>query len=365
MILKEYSVQELQKQNKKIIAFGSGKLFSQFCEGYYSSVLVPKLFAVIDNSPSKIGSTIYIRNKPIPVIALEQIKQYFPDVLIIITAADVCPIYEQLSEVSCLNDVECCICYGVWDKTERQIDSKRIYPASFKLSSKPLIPKVIHYCWFGKNPLPERYEKWMASWKKFCPDYKIIRWDEESYDISWCPYMKEAYQNKKWGFVSDVARIDVVYKQGGIYLDTDVELIKNLDDLLYQKSFFGVDESLLISTGLGFASAKLNPVLKGLLDLYAQRHFVKENGVLDITACPTVQREYFNSLGYMNDGNLFIGKDFTVYPSSVLAGKSLYTGKLNITSYTYSIHHYDGSWTETEFLERKKNTLALLDSIQG
>ena len=94
-----------------------------------------------------------------------------------------------------------------------------------------MIPKKIHYCWFGGNPMPEKDKKCIESWKRYCPDYEIIRWDESNYDVSKNRYMKEAYEEKKWGFVPDYARLDIIYNEGGIYLDTDVELVKNLDDL--------------------------------------------------------------------------------------------------------------------------------------
>ena len=119
-----------------------------------------------------------------------------------------------------------------------------------------MIPKVIHYCWFGHNPLPERYKEWIKSWKRYCPDYEIVEWNESNYDVTKHPYMRAAYDAKKWGFVSDYARLDIIYENGGIYLDTDVELVKNLDELLYQEGFAGVDSSGRLSTGLGFGARK-------------------------------------------------------------------------------------------------------------
>ena len=103
-----------------------------------------------------------------------------------------------------------------------------------------MIPKKIHYCWFGGNPLPELAIRCIESWKKYCPDYEIIRWDESNYDVTKNKYMYQAYENKRWGFVPDYARLDIIYNYGGIYLDTDVELLNSLDDLLDQKCFLGI-----------------------------------------------------------------------------------------------------------------------------
>lgn len=124
-----------------------------------------------------------------------------------------------------------------------------------------MIPKKIHYCWFGRNPLPELAVRCIESWKKYCPDYEIIEWNEDNYDINKISYVKEAYQARKWAFVTDYVRLDVVNQYGGIYLDTDVELLKSLDPLLKYKSFFGMEEGKFIATGLGFGAEKGTKIL--------------------------------------------------------------------------------------------------------
>ena len=112
------------------------------------------------------------------------------------------------------------------------------------------IPKVIHYCWFGGNPLPKSAKKCIDSWKKYCPDYKIIRWDESNFDINCTPYCEKLYNEKRWAFLSDYARLKIIYENGGIYFDTDVELVKPLDDLLHNQCFMGIDTTFLVSNGL-------------------------------------------------------------------------------------------------------------------
>ena len=153
-----------------------------------------------------------------------------------------------------------------------------------------MIPKVIHYCWFGGNPLPEEAKRCIESWKKYCPDYKIIEWNENNYDVNSNEYMKAAYKEKKWAFVSDYARIDVVYKYGGIYMDTDVELVKELDSFLNDRMYCGWEmrDPLLdklgrsyensVAFGLGFGAEKGHPALKKILDLYDRISFYNEDG---------------------------------------------------------------------------------------
>ena len=121
-----------------------------------------------------------------------------------------------------------------------------------------MLPKKIHYCWFGGNELPDLAIKCIESWKKYCPDYEIIEWNETNFDLECCDFVKEAYKAKKWAFVSDYARLKVVYDNGGIYLDTDVELVKSLDILLQEKCYFGEETTGYVATGLGFGAENGN-----------------------------------------------------------------------------------------------------------
>lgn len=148
-----------------------------------------------------------------------------------------------------------------------------------------MIPKIIHYCWFGRNEKSDIIKKCIASWKKYCPDWKIIEWNEDNYDVNRIPYVKEAYDSKKWAFVTDVVRLEVVKKMGGIYLDTDVELLANIDFLLENEAFYFFESDRNISTGLGFGASSNHESLKYLLSYYDNRNFIN-NGKLDLTPCP-------------------------------------------------------------------------------
>lgn len=153
-----------------------------------------------------------------------------------------------------------------------------------------MIPKTIHYCWFGNNPKPEIIEKCIESWKTCCPDYDIKEWNESNYDLNRFEYVKEAYSKHYWAFVSDVVRLDVVCNYGGIYLDTDVELKTGLNELLDNEAFFFFETDRRVNTGMGFGACKQNSVVQAMLKKYEQRHFICSGGV-DKTPCPALNTE--------------------------------------------------------------------------
>lgn len=208
-----------------------------------------------------------------------------------------------------------------------------------------MIPKKIHYCWFGGNPIPEKDRLCIESWKKFCPDYEIVCWDESNYDVTKNRYMKEAYEAKKWGFVPDFGRLDIVYEHGGIYLDTDVELLRPLDDLLDQKGFMAFEGGTHVSPGLIIGAEPKHETLKQIMDsIYGNRPFKREDGTLDLTPSPQMNTEFFLSRGLIQNDFRQTVAGFTIYPSEYFCPKSAYLGTMNLTENTYSIHHFNASW---------------------
>ena len=231
------------------------------------------------------------------------------------------------------------------------------------------IPKVIHYCWFGRGELPKLAQMCIKSWKKHCPDYEIICWNEDNFDLTQNRYLQQAYEAKKWAFVSDYARLKVVYDHGGIYLDTDVELLKPLDDLLDDGGFMGFDEKGIVASGLGFAAQKGNTIVGELLKDYDDISFVRPDGSFDLTPCPDRNTAALKRLGMDMDpaGGKFM--DMTFYPREYFCPMDYYTGKKTITKTTYSIHHYCASWTskKTKRTTRLKRILGvkLYDKLYG
>lgn len=159
------------------------------------------------------------------------------------------------------------------------------------------IPKIIHYCWFGGGPISAESQKCMESWKKYCPDYKIIEWNDQNFDISTNRYAQQAYEAKKYAFVSDYVRLAVLYEYGGIYLDTDVELVRPLDELLELPGFMGFQTNNEVATGLGFGARKGNSVVQALLRDYDALDFLKADGSADLTPCPERNTRVFAGTG--------------------------------------------------------------------
>ena len=207
------------------------------------------------------------------------------------------------------------------------------------------IPKIIHYCWFGKSPLPDLALKCIDSWKKYCPDYKIIEWNEENYDINCCAYIKEAYAEKKWAFVSDYARFDILSKYGGIYFDTDVELIKPIDDIVAKGPFTGKEDLAgeRVAPGLALAGYPNFPLYEEILKFYQKEHFKLKDGNNTHTIVMYFT-ELLQKYNYRPSNEIDIIQGLYIYPKKYFCPMDYYTGDLSIEDETRSIHHYTESW---------------------
>lgn len=224
-----------------------------------------------------------------------------------------------------------------------------------------MIKKTIHYCWFGRGQKPELAIRCIESWKKYCPDYEIIEWNEDNFDINSNLYVKQAYENKKYAFVTDYVRLFVLYNYGGIYMDTDVEVLKPLDLFLKHRAFSSFESNKLIPTGI-MASEKGNKWIKDLLDEYKNIKFIDDNGNFDLK--PNTNRitelslkKYGlvlnNSYQELDDGAV------TIYPYDYFCPKSVETYQINLTENSYTIHHFSGSWLNSI----EKNKIEMLNKI--
>lgn len=208
-----------------------------------------------------------------------------------------------------------------------------------------MIPKIIHYCWFGPKKMPELAIKCIESWKRNCPDYEIIKWNEENFDIGVCNYVREAYESGKYAFVSDFLRLYVLVNYGGIYMDTDVEVIKPIDQFLQEKAFSGFESKTDIPTGI-IGAEKDFPLFVELLNEYYLKHFVKENGQLDLIPNVVAITNLCEKYGLVRNNTKQNIYGFTLYPKNFFCPKDWSTNDIDITENTYTIHHFSGSWVK-------------------
>ena len=254
-----------------------------------------------------------------------------------------------------------------------------------------MLPKIIHYCWFGRNPLPESAQKCIASWRKFLPDYEIWQWSEEellssdansltpalpnregdnnekrenlydkilTFDVNIIPYTQQAYEAKKYAFVSDYARFWILYKYGGLYFDTDVEIIKPLDDIIERGPFMGIEvkakegEYPEVAPGLGLGVTPGHELYQVLLDKYATLRFLNEDGTLNQKTIVKYNTEVLQEQGLQPSNDIQEVAGVWIYPADYFNPLDSLTGKLKLTDNTRSIHWYMNSWSDSSSLRQ-------------
>lgn len=206
-----------------------------------------------------------------------------------------------------------------------------------------MIPKVIHYCWFGGNPVPDSVQQYINGWKAICPDYELREWNESNFDVACNDYVLEAYKAKKWAFVTDYVRLYALLYHGGLYMDTDVEVVRPLDRFLVHDAFSGFENPSCVPTGL-MGSIPGHPVVKELLDQYDGIHFVANDGSMDMSTNVERITSYFAKKGLVPNNQYQTISDFTFYPTEFFCPKDSQTLEIKATDNTYAIHHFSGTW---------------------
>lgn len=223
-----------------------------------------------------------------------------------------------------------------------------------------MIPKTIHYCWFGGQQMPELALRCIKSWHEHLPHYTFKLWNEDNFDVNSVTYVREAYQARKFAFVTDYVRLYALYHEGGIYMDTDVEILKPLDDLLHLPAFSGYESNKYLNfpTGL-MASAPAGLWVKEQLDYYNGRHFTLPNGTLDLTTNTVAISRIMEKNGFEFTGEYQVYKDdMHCFPSDYFCPMTS-TGVLKLTSNSYCIHHFAGSWYTPTFAQKIKKTVLI------
>lgn len=230
-----------------------------------------------------------------------------------------------------------------------------------------MIPKIIHYCWFGGNPLPESAIKCINSWKKFFPEHEIKEWNESNFDVNSIPYTRDAFAACKYAFVSDYARFYILYHEGGLYFDTDVEVIKPMDDIIARGAFMGCETESYnlpnrttetngeaVNPGLGLGVAPGLDLYKRMLERFESLSFYKDDGsIQDYTMIPIISEMLYEA-GLRASNEIQCVEDVWVYPRDYFNPLDDATGRLNITENTRSIHWYMASWQPQQSAFKKR-----------
>ena len=325
---------------KSILMWGAGKLgiyYAQsMCEGL-------DILGFVDDDEKKWGDSIYVNNISYPIMGktkaeeiLKEDKDLLNSIIIFVSpTAYAKEIVDEINNMKIFDNTECFLGILIRDYYEPQI---------FEFTEgRQKIPKKIHYCWFGGNEIPEHLRLYMDSWKKYAPEYEIIRWDESNYDVKKNRYMREAYESKAWGFVPDYARLDIIYNEGGIYLDTDVELLASPNPLLNDDMFCGFQGNFVINLGCGFGAVKGHPLIKEMRDYYDDQVFIMPNGNYNTKTCYEYQHPIFLKKGFSLEDSYQKSNGLVIYPSEVLAPSRGMISKC-YTEKTISIHHQEFSW---------------------
>lgn len=341
MILEAAGVNEIINKNisSRINLFGAGKGLTDFINLFKDKLSNINLCKIIDNDSRKQGNNIAIDGKLYSVVSVTDfLLEATEKDVIIIDIYNCKDVYEQLNNISKLKNNKLYILNMIYSiESDIELYNKKRHINYEK--STTVIPKKIHYCWFGNNKMSDLNKKCIDSWGKMCPDYEIIQWNENNYDIQKNNYIRDAYMAKKWAFVSDYVRLDVVNREGGVYLDTDVEVVKSLNELLYFNAFCGFQTIGEVAFGLGYGSKPNNPIIKDLIDVYD--NIMWDGGE---KTCPEYQTEVLVKKGLKLNGEYQNLNDIVVLPAIYLAAKSVRTNRIFRAKETFCIHHWEGSW---------------------
>lgn len=218
-----------------------------------------------------------------------------------------------------------------------------------------MIPQMIHYCWFGRGEKPNLAQKCIASWKKYCPGYEIVEWNEDNFDIQAHPYAKFCYEQRKWAFLSDYVRLVVVEQYGGIYFDTDVELLRSPDFLREHKAFYGFENDKNIATGLGFGAEANHSTICAMVEQY-EKLMPQEGGKYPLVVCPKLNTQALLPFGLKLNGQQQNVAGAEIYPAEYFNPYESATGRLKKTQNTVSVHWYSASWMDKKKMLRTRIT---------
>lgn len=323
-------------KDKQIVIFGAGRALDSCLDIYFENANV--LF-VVDNNEKLWNTAHRFNDKLYMIFSVKELVEAYKanDKLICYINS---PFYakeivEQLDSIPELDGLECYLSVVMRNTIEE------IKPWEFTKGPQR-IPKKIHYIWVGGKELPDEFKKNIDTWRKFNPDYEIVRWDESNYDFRKDWYTKNAYEMEEWGFVVNLSRLDIIYEEGGIYLDTDVEVKKNFDTLLKDNAFFNMGKTCLVNRGCGFGAYKHHEIIKDMMEPFFRMEEINNRWIKkqDHTFCHPVLRKYGFKIKneYQNINNI------ALYPTEVMSPLTSEGMDNYLSDKTLSIHKENGTW---------------------
>lgn len=351
---------DIKRKNKKIVMWGIGLIGRIIAPEILSDLdLWNRVECYVDNDAAAWGDEIKVRNKSFAVYPPEHISTYIDDAVLLINISRFSEVIRQADSILRTAEMECFIMpmLLVHNYCLTGSEGDPVFTETAK------IPKKLHYMWMGGKTIPAHIQNCMDSWKRYCPDYEIIEWNEHNYDIDKNRYMREAYDAKAYGFVPDYARLDILYNEGGFYLDTDVELIRSLDPLRYQECFCCLEKWQDISFGGFSGSSKGNPTIKRFLDAREEIRFINPDGTQNRNTCGFYDTQTAFELGYRINGKTQNIAGMNVFAYDYFLPYDYMTGQLVKTEHTFSIHWYNGGWMTEEMKKTNENVMKEYEDV--
>lgn len=343
----------IKSSNRRIILFGAGAI---------GQVIVPEILknhnllkyvdCYIDNDKSKWGQAITVAGSDFAIRSPEYLNECPKDMVILVNVSRFNSVLSQLESMECTKTMTCFIIPMMLIHNY----CSSVSGGRALMAEEPLIPKKLHYMWLGGGRVPDKLKRCMDSWREYCPGYEIIEWNESNYDIGKHSYMKKAYEAGAYGFVPDYARLDILYNEGGFYLDTDVELLGGIDDLRYQEAFCGVEKWQVINFGGLSGAVQGHPMIKRFLDAREGLRFIDDYGVQNRNTCGFYDTGVAIDAGYRIDGTTQNVNGMNVYAYDWFHPYDYMSGIVNQTDNTHSIHWFNGGWLDDEMKEANRKT---------
>ncbi len=337
--IKDFS-EYVKKTQKKIVLFGAGAVAKTYVPYMASKYEISEyILCAVDNNISKQGSYISLFNRQICIRDITFFTSCNEEYCIWITNGEFYSVIEQLNGIEECCNTDCFVAAVMQMECER----KKVLQI-WKESDSPLIPRKIHYCWFSGNPIPDSLQKCIDSWSEVCPDYEIVRWDESTFDIKRYKYTLDAYKMHKWGFIPDVARLEILYENGGFYFDTDVKIIKNLDPLRFQTAFCGRERQGHVNFGGGSGCVPHSDVVRRILEFRKDVDFINPNGTINSEASGYYETWPLMEMGLKVEDISQKLEGINVYSSDFFSPYNFINGEELVKNETFSIHYFSGSW---------------------